>query len=342
MPRKKITLKDIATSLNTSITTVYRALNGHPDISKKLKEQILVMAEQLHYHPNYFASSLRKKKSGIIGVIIPKLTHYFSSTIISGIIKTAREKGSQVIICETRNQLDEEQKNLTLLINSGVDGILIAVSNSTTNEDHLIKLHEEGIPYVFFDKAPDHIIGPKVITNDYKGAYMATEHLIKQGYQRIAHIRGQAGSRNALPRFNGYRDALKKHGMQISDQYVRECKYATEEEGFKLVNDLLKMKNKPDAYFTVNDETATGALAALRKQQIRVPDEVGIVGFCNSTVGKFLDPTLSSIEQYGNDIGKLATDILMEMIASDVDEMIMNKTMVVEPKLIIRASSKRI
>ncbi len=342
MNRKRTTLKDIAESLNISTTTVYRALNGHPDISQKLKEQILFLAEQLHYHPNFFASSLRKKHSGMIGVVIPKIIHYFSSTILSGIIKTARERSYQVIICETHNQPDEEQKNISHLTNSGVDGILIAVSNGTTNEDHLIKLVEENIPFVFFDKVPDDINGPKVLTNDYKGAYLATEHLIKQGYKRIAHIKGQQGSRNSLPRFNAYKDALAKYKYEFCDQLLKECKSATEEEGYKFANDFLKMKNRPDAYFAVNDETAIGVIMALRKHNVKIPEEVGVVGFCNSKVAAYMHPSLSSVEQYGYDIGKLSTDILLDMIKNNVDEKLMSKKVILEPKLVVRESSKRV
>src|SRR6266496_2088476 len=342
MNRKRTTLKDIAEKLNVSITTINRALKNHPDISSKLKEQVLFLAEQLHYRPNYFASSLRKNHSGLIGVLMPKIIHYFSSTLLSGIIKTSNEKNYQVIIGETDNNVETEKMSLLNMMNSGVDGILIAVSNNTTNEDHFVDLQNENIPLVFFDKVPEHIIGPKVLTNDLKGATMATEHLISQGYKKIAHIKGQSASRNAMPRYTGYKIALQKHGHAFNERLVKECKVATEEEGYEFAVQYMKMKGRPDAIFAVNDETAIGVLAALRKIKVRVPQDVGVVGFSNTKASMYMQPSLTSIEQFGFNIGKVATEVLIELIntKTEAPELIHRKTLL-EPKLLIRESSMR-
>ncbi len=339
---KRTTLKDIAEKLDVSITTINRALKNHPDISTKLKEQVLFLAEQLHYRPNYFASSLRKNHSGLIGVLLPKIIHYFSSTLLSGIIKTSNEKNYQVIIGETDNNVETEKMSLLNMMNSGVDGILIAVSNNTTNEDHFVALQNENIPLVFFDKVPDHIDGPKVLTNDIKGATMATGHLISQGYKKIAHIKGQSASRNAMPRFMGYKTALQKHGHTVNEKLVKECKVATEEEGYEFALQYMKMKSKPDAIFAVNDETAIGVLSALRKLNIHVPQDVGVVGFSNTKASMYMQPSLTSIEQFGFDIGKVATEVLIELINTKTEATeLMHRITLLEPKLLIRESSMR-
>ncbi|HKH59616.1 MAG TPA: LacI family DNA-binding transcriptional regulator [Flavitalea sp.] len=342
MNQKRTTLKDIAERLNVSITTVNRALKDHPDISKNLKEKVLFLAEQLHYRPNYFASSLRTNHSGLIGVIMPKIIHYFSSTVLSGIVKTSNRNNYQVIIGETDNNVETEKASLLNMMNSGVDGILIAVSNNTTNEDHFAAMQNENVPLVFFDKVPDHIDGPKVLTNDKKGAMLATEHLIKQGYRAIAHLKGQAASRNAVPRFMGYKSALEKHKISYNEKLIRQCLVASEEEGYELTMELMKMRRKPDAIFAINDETAIGALAALRSLKINVPQQVGVVGFSNIKAGMYLQPTLSSVEQFGSDIGKVATEILIDMInAGTVVTELMHRKTFVEPKLYVRESSLR-
>lgn len=342
MAHKRTTLKDIAEKLDVSITTINRALKNHPDISVKLKEQVLFLAEQLHYRPNYFASSLRKNHSGLIGVLMPKIIHYFSSTLLSGIIKTSNEKNYQVIIGETDNNVETEKISLVNMMNSGVDGILIAVSNNTTNEDHFAALQNEDIPLVFFDKVPDHITGPKVLTNDAKGASMATEHLIDEGYKKIAHIKGQSASRNAMPRFMGYKTALKKNSHAFNEKLVKECKVATEEEGYEFALQYMKMKSRPDAIFAVNDETAIGVIAALRKLNIRVPQDVGVVGFSNIKASTYMQPSLTSIEQFGFNIGKVATEVLIELITSKTEATeLMHRKTLLEPKLIIRESSVR-
>ncbi len=342
MSQKRTTLKDIAERLNVSITTVNRALKDHPDISKNLKEKVCFLAEQLHYRPNHFASSLRTNHSGLLGVLMPKIIHYFSSTVLSGIIKTSNKNNYQVIIGETDNNIETEKASLLNMMNSGVDGILIAVSNNTTNEDHFAAMQKENIPLVFFDKVPDHIDGPKVLTNDKKGAMLATEHLIEEGYRNIAHLKGQAASRNAAPRFMGYKTALQKHAIPFNEKMVRQCLVASEEEGYELTLELMKMRRKPDAIFAVNDETAIGALAALRSLKIKVPQQVGVVGFSNTKAGMYVQPALSSVEQFGSDIGKVATEILIDMInaGTGVTELMHRKTLL-EPKLYIRQSSKK-
>ncbi|MFT3825364.1 MAG: substrate-binding domain-containing protein [Chitinophagaceae bacterium] len=251
------------------------------------------------------------------------------------------KKDSRPLYAKPGNDLEEERKSLATLVNVGVDGILLAVSNNTLDEEHLAHLHEENIPFVFFDKVPESISGPKVLTNDYKGAFMATEHLIKQKYTRIAHIKGQQGSRNALPRFMGYTDALAKHRHVFNAAYVKQCKHASEEEGYKFTNDLLRMKQRPDAFFTVNDETAIGVITALRKHKISIPDEVGVVGYCNSKTGMYMQPSLTSVEQYGNDIGSRSAEILADMIMGKAGEDVMSKQIILEPRLVIRDSSKR-
>lgn len=342
MSHKRTTLKDIAERLDVSITTVNRALKDHPDISKNLKEKVRFLAEQLHYRPNHFASSLRTNHSGLIGVLMPKIIHYFSSTVLSGIIKTSNKKAYQVIISETDNNVETEKASLLNMMNSGVDGILIAVSNNTTNEDHFEALQKEKIPLVFFDKVPDHISGPKVLTADKKGAMLATEHLVKQGYRRIAHLKGQLASRNALPRFEGYKAALQKHDVAFDESLIKQCEAATEEEGVALTLALMKMKQKPDAIFAVNDETAVGALAALRSLKIKVPWQVGVVGFSNTKAGMYVQPALSSVEQFGADIGKVATEILIDLItAGNGGTELMHRKTLLEPKLYVRESSLR-
>ena len=171
---------------------------------------------------------------------------------------------------------------------------------------------------------------------------MATEHLIKQGYRHIAHLKGQVASRNAAPRFMGYKTALQKHEISFNEKMISQCFFASEEEGYELTLELMKMRRKPDAIFAVNDETAIGALAALRTLKIKVPQQVGVIGFSNTKAGMYLQPTLSSVEQFGSDIGKVSTEILIDMInaGTGVTELMHRKTLL-EPKLYIRESSLR-
>jgi LacI family transcriptional regulator len=337
---KRTTLKDIAERLNVSVATISRALRNHPEISQRIKDQVNLLVESLHYRPNSFAVHLRKQHSGIIGVLIPKIVHHFSSTVISGIMAAAHEHKCQILISESGGSHQEEKENLWALINAGVDGLLVAISNHTTDETHFKEALNEGIPIVFFDKVPNDIKAIKVSTNDYKGAFDATEHLIQQGYKKIAHLRGQQGSRNALPRYNGYIDALKKYALPVHDSMVKVCTVCTEEEGYEYTLQMMAQKKKPDAFFCINDETAIGVLAALRHLKIKVPEEVGVVGFCDSKTALYTNPALTSVAQSGYDIGKIAIGMLLDSMAiaqeqNSIDE----KICILEPTLIIREST---
>ena len=339
---KKITLKDIAEKLNITVATVSRAMSNHPDISQRIKDQVKLLAETLNYRPNSFALHLRKQRSGMIGTILPKIIHYHSSTILSGVIQAAHDLKYQVMICESGSTPEEEKSNAWALLNAGVDGLLVSLSNNTFSESHFSDMQNEGIPIVFFDKVPNSFIASKVSTNDYTGAYIATEHLIEKGYKNIAHLKGQKGARNTLPRYKGYLDAIEKHHLQANPAFVYECTFCTEEEGYEVAIKMMKKRSKPDSFFCVNDETAIGVLAALRHLNIKVPEEVGVIGFCNLKAGSYMNPTLSTVDQAGIEIGKKAAAILIDMIehrndASGPDY----KHTIIEPQLIIRESSAK-
>lgn len=339
---KKTTLRDIALKLNITVATVSRALSNHPDISQKIKDQVKLVAEALHYRPNSFALHLRHQRSGTIGVILPKIVHYYSSTMISGILNAAHKAGYQVLLCDSGQTLEEESSNLDALINTGVDGILVSMSNHSGNEELYVKLTEAGLPTVFFDKVPSTFSACKVSTNDYTGAFMATEHLLQQGYKNIAHIKGQIGSKNTQPRWQGYIAALEKYNQKPFLNLIRECTFCTEKEGYEITLSLMKETIKPDALFCVNDETAIGALAALRKLRIAVPQKVGVVGFSNAIAGSFSWPTLTTVDQFGEVIGSKSAETLLDLIMNpDKNKPEFYQQIITEPQLICRDSSQR-
>lgn len=339
---KKTTLKDIAEKLNITVATVSRAMSNHPDISQRIKDQVKLLAEALNYRPNSFALHLRKQRSGMIGIILPKIIHYHSSTILSGVILAAHDLKYQVMICESGSTPEEEKNNAWALLNAGVDGLLVSLSNNTFSESHFSDMQNEGIPIVFLDKVPNSFIASKVSTNDYTGAFIATQHLIEQGYKNIAHLKGQKGARNTVPRYKGYLDAIEKHHLTANASLVYECQYCTEEEGYEAALKLMKNRAKPDGFFCVNDETAIGVLAALRHLKVDVPGAVGVIGFSNLKAGSYMNPTLSTIDQSGIEIGKKAAMLLIDMIDHKADPSGPDyKHTIIEPLLIIRESSYR-
>mgnify|MGYP000048775805 CR=1 FL=1 len=341
MLKKRTTLKDIAEKLGISVATVSRALKNHPEISQRIKDQVNLLVSSMNYRPNSFALHLKNQQSRMIGVVLPKVVHYHSSTILKGIISKCHDLNYQVLICESGVDAASERENTTSLINTGIDGLLVSLSNNNFSEDFFGELHSEGMPLVFFDKVPTTISSHKVLTNDYTGAFIATEHLIKNNYKKIAHFKGQKGARNTQPRYNGYLAALEKYGLPLNTDFIVECLNCNEEEGYKQAISLFSKEKKPDAIFCVNDEMAIGALSALRHLNLNVPNDVGVVGFSNSTAGRYMNPSLTSIEQSGEEIGKTATEILIQTINNENNigsTFIQN---VIEPILIIRESSNR-
>jgi LacI family transcriptional regulator len=338
---KKPTLKDIAEKLNITVATVSRALRNHPDISQKIKDQVKLIAESLHYRPNSFAVNLRKQSSGLIGIMLPKIVHYYSSTMIKGMVGEAQKHNYQIMICESGINEETEKENAWALLNSGVDGLLVSVSNNTFNETYFQDIQQEGYPIVFFDKVPISIPCNKISTDDFKGGYLATEHLIQQGYKKIAHFKGQAGARNTIPRLHGYLKALQDYSIQVNEQFIIDSIECREEEGYHKTLFLMQQKKKPDAIFCENDEMAIGTIAALRYLNVNIPHDFGVVGFCNMPVGNYMQPTLTSIAQSGDEIGAKAMAMLIDIIKNP-GKLNDNISLVTEPSLIIRNSSLRL
>ena len=208
---KDITLKEIATKLGISITTVSKALKGYPDVSEKTRNAVLELAKSLHFTPNSFAVNLRTKESRTIGLVIPEVVHHFFSNVINGIIDEAEKNNYLVIIVQSGESLALEIKQIELLLNKRVDGIIISLSNESNDDEHIKQIIEREIPLVMFDKISKLIKCSKVIINDQKAAFEATQHLIDAGCKKIVHIRGPVNPQNAIDRFLGYKKALEKN-----------------------------------------------------------------------------------------------------------------------------------
>ena len=313
---KPATLKDLANKLGISITTVSKALMNYPDVSENTKIKVRDLARQLNYTPNTFAVGLRKKESKTIGVIIPAMVHYFFSKVIDGILKEAEKNNYMVILMQSNESYELERKQVDLLLNKGVDGIIISLSNSTKNLDHLKKIIDYNVPLVLFDKIAKTINCSKVIVDDRKSAYDAVSFLIKKGYKRIAHFRGDLNPQNSIDRFLGYKKALLDHGIEFDAKLVYLCNNNDDfNDGFKNAEKLIHDHgNNVDALFTVNDLLAIGALNYFNQKGIKVPDQIAIFGFSNWFMSSVITPSLSSVEQHGYKMGEKSAEILFHEI----------------------------
>ena len=332
------TIKDIAKRLNLSASTVSRALRDIPDVKSETRDLVKEMAKQLNYHPNLIAQGLVKKRSYVIGVIIPDFMIHFYAEALSGIYKVANEAGYNVMVCQTNEKYDYELKSLKTLISSRVDGLIIAISKETDNFNHLNSLDLSQTPLVVFNRVSDEIAASKVVFDDQKSGYKATRHLIDCGCKNIAHISGPDNLQLSCDRKKGYMEALKKYHLEADEELVVSCDFSLE-DGKEAMEKILQTGKKIDGVFTVCDAAAYGAMAVLKNAGYRIPEDVSVVGFTNEPFAKLIEPSLSTISQPSLEIGETATHLLLKHIENKKE--FIPETRIIETELIERNSSRR-
>lgn len=338
---KPVTLKDLAKQLGLSVTTVSKALKGYPDVSEKTRELVKSLADELNYVPNSFAVGLRKQQSKTIGVIIPAMVHYFFSNILDAILKEAENRDYMVIIMQSNEDYELEKKQVDLLLNKGVDGMLISLSNHTRDFKHLQKIIDYEIPLVLFDKIAKLVNCSKVIIDDRKAAYDAVSYLIKKGYKRIAHFRGDLNPQNSIDRFLGYKKALLDNNIEFDPSLVYLCNSNSDfSDGYSNAEKLMQDHgDNVDALFTVNDLLAIGAINYFNKKNIKIPEQIALIGFSNWFMASVVTPSLSSIEQNAYNMGTKAVEILFNEIDAKLnDTAIEHQKITIDTELVIRNS----
>jgi LacI family transcriptional regulator len=337
-----VTLKQIAEELGISVATVSKALKEYSDVSKRTRALVRETAHRLNYKPNSFAVNLRTKESKTIGIIIPEIVHHFFSSVIKGIVSQAEKKGYLVIMLQSNESYDLEKKQLDLLISKRVDGILISLANGTGNFDHIKNVISQDIPLVMFDKIAKVVNCSKVIVDDRKAAYMATQYLINIGCKKIAHFRGPLLPQNSIDRFLGYKQALLDNNIKYDSSlvYINECSDKSFEEGKKNAKQLLKDHKDVDGIFINTDLVAIGAMTLFLEKGIKIPEQINIVGFSNWFMSSIISPSLTTVDQPGFKMGKKAFKILYkEMMAKKKNKNFDYKQVVLDTELVIRDST---
>ncbi|SHJ28099.1 transcriptional regulator, LacI family [Hymenobacter daecheongensis DSM 21074] len=339
---KRATLRDIAQALGITVATVSRALKDYPDISAATKLAVLTTAERLHYAPHPLAVKLRQKAYKVVGVVVPDIVHPFFADVISGIVDVVEALGYHVILSQSNESYEKEIRVTQMLQATGVDGLLVCLSNETVAVDHLRALQDYNLPVVLFDKISSGLDASTVVTNDFQGAYDAVAHLLDQGYTRVAHLKGPAHPENTRQRFAGYQAALAAYGLPFRPEYVLECQAVTHAEGFAFAQQLLALPEPPQAIFAVTDSVAIGAITALKQAGRRVPQDVAVIGFSDWAVCQLLEPTVSSVAQPGYDIGRRASELLLREIQQLRDEQPPEHShLVLDATVRVRQSSQR-
>jgi LacI family transcriptional regulator len=337
------TIKDIAKALGLSTSTVSRALNGSYEIGAETKRLVVEYAEKVNYRPNPIALSLKEQKSHSIGVVVCEVANTYFSQAINGIESIAYNRGYHVIITQTHESFDRESTNVKHLLSRHVDGLLVSLSAETTDISQYKYLHDKGFPIVFFDRVAADINTHKVIANNFKGSFDATELLINTGFKKIAHLTSSNNLLITRERFDGFKAALDKHNLDFNADHLKHCNNGgmIQDEIEFAIKELMNMDERPEAIFIGSDRLTISCMHILKKLGVKVPDDIAIAGFTNSDVAELFDPPLTVVRQPAFQIGQLATEMLIKTIESKwpVEEFTTEK---VETELIARASSQKL
>lgn len=310
--KRQVTLKDIANKLGVSTSTVSRALQDHPDISIKTREAVKELAKILGYKPNLVALNLKHSRTNTIGVLVPEVEHYFFSTILNGVEEVAYKNNFSVMVFQSNESYMREVLIAQTFLANRVDGLLASFSKNTHDFAHFQQIIDNEIPLVFFDREHEELHADSVIVDDYSGAYNAVNHLISCGCRRIAFFSAPQHLVLGKNRLEGYKAALENNGITFNPDLVYSCD--TFDQAEKISRSILKKHDRPDAIFAVNDLTAIGAMKVAKQQGLKIPDDIRFVGFENSRSAWICEPELTTVDQFGFELGKRATELLLSRI----------------------------
>ena len=312
---KRISQRDIARQLGINVSTVSRALRGLDGVSTELRKKIEQIAENDGYRPNPFAASLRYDTTRTIGVVVPDVAYNHNAHIVKSIEAEARRAGYMCIITDSNDRSDNEADCLELLVNMHVEGIIICLSQETTDFSHLERLKKDKFPMVLFDRAPD--IGlSSVIINDAASAQEATNCLIDGGARRIAFLGGTNQIQQTIDRKHGYLEALREHGIPIRSELVK-CHHISFNSGLSDTLELLRLPEPPDAILASHGLLAISALQAVTSLGLRIPDDIAIVGYMSDWVSEMSNPRMSFVKQSLREIGIKSFRLLLDQMNGD-------------------------
>ena len=335
-----MTMKDIARELGISVSTVSRALQDSPRISEERRKMIQAYARAHNFYPNAFGEALRHSRtmpSRVIGVIVPEFTHYYFSSILTGIEETAMSRGYYIMVALSNEMYEREARICEMFHRQKVCGVIVSQAKDTRNYDHFQRLIDSGIPMVFYDRICTGVNASRVVVDDYTGAFNAVTYLIDTGCRRIAFYGAPMQLEISKNRFNGYKDALLKRGLKFDEQLTRICDNRQEAE--LITPDMYDGDYYPDAFFAVNDDTAIGILYTVKRMGLRVPEDVSICGFTNGQRAVACDPMLTTVEQRGKRVGEEAAEILIDKVegSSPMDKV---EKRIVRTRLVIRGTTR--
>jgi len=310
-----VTIRILARELQLSAATVSKALADSHEISQSTKKRVLEMAAALNYTPNPYASSLRRKKSKTIAVVLPEVADSFFSQAIDGIEAIAQDKGYHVLVCLTHERALREQAILHEMLGGRADGILISSCSETTNPSSILELQEKGVPVVFFDRVCEELDTAKVVTDDRNSAYRAADHLIRCGCQHIAFLTISENLSISHERIEGYKHALEERGIKFDREDIIPCTHQAD-DNIQLLKKILGKKDRPDGIIASVEKLAVQVYQACRELDLNIPGDVRVVGFSNLVTASLLNPSLTTITQPAFEMGRAAATLLFKALGN--------------------------
>lgn len=334
--KKKTTIYDIAKELNITVSTVSRALSGFPAISETTRQTVIDAAERLNYSPNKLASALKSGKTFIVGVIVPSVQAHFFASIIHSIEEGLKDSGYRIILYQSNESVENEIKGVKTLLEAQVDGIMASLSLETDDISHFQEIIKQNKPLILFDRISTKLDVPTVTLNDFKAGFLATQHLIDQGYKKIAFVTTMHQIKIFNDRLEGFREAMKANNLPINEDQlifgglsIKDGRYGA--------GKLLRGNNLPDAIIAGDDFTALGVIKKL-KEVDHTPPKIGVIGFANEAFSAYITPSLSTVDQHPNRMGRDCAEMFLQMVkqSNPYDEI---RNVTLEPTIVERQST---
>jgi len=340
--KAKATLKQIAKELNVSVSTVSKALNDSPEISEQTKTRIKEYAKLKNYKPNVIGLNLKNRKTKTIGVIIPNILNSFFAKVFSGIEKVADQRGYNVIMCISNESLEKEAHTLDMLSNGTIDGFILSISEEAQKlheYNHFKEIINEGVPIVMFDRIADEVDCDKVVVDDFDSALNATQHLINTGCKNIALFSSIDNLSIGKLRVDGYLQALKNNAIAVNSNLI--IRTDSEDDLKEKIEEVFD-NNGIDGIFALDENDSVAALRIGLKKGYKIPEELSIIGFADGILAsRRLSPSLSTLSQYGVEIGEVAANVLIHRLESK-DENLPYETVIIKTQLRERESTRKL
>lgn len=310
---KRVTIKDIAQKLNLSTSTVSRAIIGDKNIKRETKEAVLKAADELGYHPNIVARTLKTGLTNTVGVLVPEMVTPYAAMVIDGVQSFLYPLGIKVILADSREDPERELDNMQVMERFMVDGIIICQCDYRRNTAYIDRLRKKGMPMIFFDRIPFGINVPQVIIDDYLKSFFLVERLIRAGHRKIVHLKGPDAIYNSKQRYQGYLDAMNKFSLEVTPEMVIETGILFS-DGVSAADKVISRCPDCDCITTFSDLTAIGVMNRLRSLGHKIPDDYAVACYSGTMLSSMVFPQLTTVEPPLKQMGRTAAEMLLKAI----------------------------